>query len=516
MKAIELAPEGPAPILTARGIIKRFPGVQALDRVDFTVRSGEIHALMGENGAGKSTLFKILTGACTADGGEIRLGGWPLLPRSPRAAEAAGISTVYQEINLLPHLSVAENICLGRQPKRFGLINRKAMYHRARTALARLGVTIEVQRPLAFYSIALQQMTALARALDVDARVLILDEPTSSLDEPEVKELFHILRRLRDEGMAIVFVSHFLDQVYALSDRITVLRNGRLIGEFATAQLPRLELVQHMTGRPLAERSSSPAQPLAPVAPSEARPLLSLEGFGRRGVVAPVNLNVRAGEIIGLAGLLGSGRTELARLIFGLDRADSGLMRVNGRPVILRHPREALKLRFAFTPEDRKDAGIFPHLTVRENIVLALQSTCGLWSRLSRPKQNELALRFIQSLGIKTPDAETSVASLSGGNQQKVLLARWLATAPRFFILDEPTRGIDVGAKAEIERILAELRDRGMALLFISSELEEVERLSQRVVVLRDRAQVGELTGTAITLPAIFRLIAGSRGGPAA
>ena len=495
-------------LLRIRGLSKGFPGVQALDGVDFTVRRGEIHALMGENGAGKSTLIKVLTGVYDRDAGETVLDGQAIRPRSPRAAAACGISTVYQEVNLIPHLSVAENICLQRQPTRGGVIRWKAIRKRARAALAKLEVDIDVSNQLSACSIAIQQMVALARALDISAPLLILDEPTSSLDEQEVDELFTVMRRLKGQGMGIVFVTHFLEQVYEVSDRITVLRNGALVGEYLTAELPRLELVGRMIGKDLSDVEAM-GQPTADAGnvPS-GPPFIAVKHFGRAGSIQPLDLDIHAGEVVGLAGLLGSGRTETARLLFGADRADSGEVRINGEPVALRSPRDAIRYHIAFTPEDRKVEGIIPHLSVRENIVLALQASRGIWRRLPPARQLEIADRFIQALSIKTPSPDELMQNLSGGNQQKVLLARWLATEPKLFILDEPTRGIDVGVKAEIEKLITSLRQDGLAILFISSELEEVVRDSQRVVVLKDRRKIGELTGDAISEQAIMRRIA--------
>ena len=500
-----------APLLEIRGLTKGFPGVQALSGVDFTVRSGEIHALMGENGAGKSTLIKVLTGVYPRDAGETRIAGRAVRPASPREAEACGISTVYQEVNLIPHLSVAENICLGRQPTRFGAIRWGLIRERARAALARLDVDIDVSRQLSSCSIAIQQMVALARALDISAKVLILDEPTSSLDEQEVEELFTVMRKLRGEGMGIVFVTHFLEQVYAVSDRITVLRNGRLVGEYETANLSRLQLVGHMIGKDLEEVKALHQRPAAP-APQTDRPFLAAVGAGRKGTIHPIDLAIHPGEVVGLAGLLGSGRSEVARLLFGIDPADRGEIRIAGKPVRLNHPRAAIQHRIAFTAENRKTDGIIPNLSVRENIILALQASRGTWKRLPPARQLELADRFIRALAIKTPGPEQLIRNLSGGNQQKVLLARWLATEPRLFILDEPTRGIDVGAKAEIEKLIEKLRADGLAVLFISSELEEVVRTSQRVIVLKDRRKIAELTGADITESSVMRRIADAPG----
>ncbi|HXT10967.1 MAG TPA: sugar ABC transporter ATP-binding protein [Candidatus Angelobacter sp.] len=498
----------PQALLEIRGLTKSFPGVKALQGVDFTVRRGEVHALMGENGAGKSTLIKVLTGVYPRDSGTVRLDGTEIRPDSPKAAEAVGISTVYQEVNLIPHLSVAENICLGRQPTRLGMIRWRAMARRAEAAMARLGLRVDVTRPLSSCSIAIQQMVAIARALDVSAKLLILDEPTSSLDENEVEELFSVIRKLRGEGLGVVIVTHFLDQVYAISDRITVLRDGGLVGEYETARLPRMELVSRMIGKELSQVPPTQSGDVAGKS-STREPFVELKQCGRRGSIAPMDLSIGKGEIVGLAGLLGSGRTETARLIFGIDKIQTGEMRVEGKPAEYRSPSEAIRAGFAFTPENRKSDGIIPHLSIRENIMLALQARHGVAKAISRKQQDEIVEKFIQLLGISTPGPEQLVMNLSGGNQQKVLLARWLATQPRLLILDEPTRGIDVGAKAEILKLMQSLGRDGMSILFISSELEEVVRYSERVVVLRDRAKVGELAGAQINEEAIMHTIAG-------
>lgn len=500
-----LPPNLAEPLLSLRAISKAFPGVRALEQVDFTVHRGEIHALMGENGAGKSTLIKVLTGVYRRDEGQAFFEGNPINPHSPQEAQALGISTVYQEINLIPYLSVAENICLGRQPTRLGWIDGSRIRRRAEQALDRLGIKVDVAETLANCSIALQQLVAIARALDISARLLILDEPTSSLDEQEVERLFEVMRKLKAEGLGIIFVTHFLDQVYAVADRITVLRNGTLVGEYETARLPRLELISRMMGKEIVELDLHAPVP-AVLPPS--RPLLQLQKLSRKGSVQDLNLSVGAGEIVALAGLLGSGRTETARLIFGIDHADGGVMEIDGKPVAPRSPRQAIDLGFGFCPEDRKVAGILPNLSVRENILLALQASQGWMRFLPKPKQIALADEFIAALNIRTPHRERPVRLLSGGNQQKVILARWLASQPRLLILDEPTRGIDVGAKAEVEKLIAKLASDGMAILFISSDLEEVVRNSQRVVVLRDRRKVTELRGESISETAIMKAIA--------
>ncbi|MER5420216.1 sugar ABC transporter ATP-binding protein [Streptosporangium roseum] len=479
----------PVPILRMRGISKEFPGVKALSGVDFRLLPGEVHALMGENGAGKSTLIKVLTGVYDIDAGEIELGGEKVAFASPPAAQQAGISTVYQEVNLCTNLSVAENIFIGREPRRLGRIQWGLMRHRAAELLARLELDIDVSAPLSAYSLAMQQMVAIARAVDISARVLILDEPTSSLDTGEVAQLFRVMRKLKQEGIAILFVSHFLDQVYEISDRMTILRNGRLVSEHLTSELGQVELVGKMIGRELADLEKLEGKPLA----RETKALMEAEDLGRAGAVEPFTLTIHEGEVVGLAGLLGSGRTEIARLLFGADHASTGSLKIDGRPVSLRTPRAAMNHRIAFCSENRRAEGLIPDLTVRENLILALQAARG-WSRpIPRRRQDELVEKYISVLKISPANPEQLIRNLSGGNQQKVMLARWLILEPRLLILDEPTRGIDVGAKAEIQRLVASLSDGGMAVLFISAELEEVLRLSHKIGVLRDRRLVAEL-----------------------
>ncbi|GIF14401.1 sugar ABC transporter ATP-binding protein [Actinoplanes teichomyceticus] len=486
------------PVLEMTGIRKVFPGVVALDGVDFRLFPGEVHALMGENGAGKSTLIKVLTGVYEVDGGEIRLAGRTVRISGPLAAQKVGISTVYQEVNLCTNLSVAENIFIGREPRRFGKIQWGRMRRRSAELLRRLDLDLDVTAPLSSYSLAIQQMVAIARAIDIDARVLILDEPTSSLDASEVEQLFTVMRRLKADGVAILFVSHFLDQIYEVSDRLTVLRNGQLIGEYRTAELTQVQLVQKMIGKELAELEGleDKAQ-RSRTGTAGAAPVLQARGVGRAGAIAPFDLTIHAGEVVGLAGLLGSGRTELARLLFGADRADQGELTIDGKPVTLRDPQAAMKRGIAFSSENRRTEGIIGDLSVRENIILALQAARG-WARpIPRRKQDEIVDKYIKALQIRPADPERPVRNLSGGNQQKVLLARWLITEPRLLIIDEPTRGIDVGAKAEIQKLVAELSDGGMAVLFVSAELEEVLRLSHKIAVLRDRRLVEELDNTA-------------------
>lgn len=495
-------------IVDIKGLSKTFPGVKALSNVDFALRQGEIHGLMGENGAGKSTLIKVLTGLYKRDTGQILYKGQPFELSSPIEAPLHGISTVYQEINLIPALSVTENIYLGRQPTKFGRLDWKTMHEGARAALKRLDVDIDVTQPVSSYSVAIQQLVAIARALDISAQVLILDEPTSSLDTPEVEQLFSVMRKLKEEGMAMLFVTHFIDQVYQISDRITVLRNGELVGEYETASLPRMELVAKMLGRQLAEFEGKDRTSVTNGEQKTRKTFCQVRGMERKGSLAAFDLDIREGEVLGLAGLLGSGRTEMARLLFGIDKAHAGKVEVENHDVVLSSPRKAIAQRFGFCPEDRKAEGIIPDLTVRENIILALQASRGAFNTLSKKQQDEVVDKYIEALEIKTPTADQLVKNLSGGNQQKVIVARWLASNPRFLILDEPTRGIDVGTKAEIQRLVIELSREGMAILFISSELEEVVRCSDRVVVLRDRQKLAELIGEQIDEHEIMHTIA--------
>ena len=497
---------GSPPLLEARGLVKAYPGVRALDGVDFTLRAGEVHALMGENGAGKSTLIKALTGAVSPDAGEVRLSGRVVRPRSPVEAQALGISTVYQEINLAPNLSLAENLLLGRQPRRFGLIDRRAMRRRAEELMARLGVRADVGRALGSLPIAVRQMAAIARALDLDAQVLILDEPTSSLDADETARLFGVVRGLAARGMGVIFITHFIGQVYEVCARMTVMRGGRVVAVRDAHDLPRLELVALMLGVSIEEAraiESSHAR-----AGSSADVALRARGL-RRGRVGPIDLELRRGGALGLAGLLGSGRTETARMIAGADRPEGGRVEIDGRAVRPGSPRRAIAAGIALCPEDRKSEAIVPGLSVRENIALAVQARRGWWRPIGRRGRRDMAERFVRSLRIATPSVEKPAGELSGGNQQKVVLARWLAAEPRVLLLDEPTRGIDVGAKAEIERLVVGLCARGVAMLFISSEVEEVARVCDRVIVLRDGRVEGELSGGGVTVESVMRLIAG-------
>jgi monosaccharide-transporting ATPase len=483
-------------IVAMKGIHKSFPGVRALDNVDFTLRRGEIHALVGENGAGKSTLIKVLTGVERPDKGTVELDGKEVVIRSPQHAYDMGISTVYQEINLCPNLTVAENILIGHQPRKLWGIDWKTMNAQVEEILGRLGVEVDVTRTLGSYSVAIQQMAAIARALEIEsARILILDEPTSSLDANETQQLFGVMRRLKSQGVAITFITHFLEQVYEISDRITVLRNGRLVGTYDTATLPRLELIKQMIGRALAEFESMTETKVKSGKHIEGEALLQANDLGRFGSIDPFDLELHAGEVVGLAGLLGSGRTEIAHLLFGIDKPDTGILKMAGQEISEFTPIDSIRRGITLCPEDRKACGLVDDLTIRENIILAMQASRGWFKYLTLSEQYEIAEQFIRLLNITTPSPDQLVKNLSGGNQQKVILARWLAINPQVLILDEPTRGIDVGTKAEIQRLVLQLAEEGKSCVFISSELEEVMRTSHRIVVLREREKVTEFAG---------------------
>ena len=501
------------PILEIRHLSKDFPGVRALAGVDFFLRRGEIHALMGENGAGKSTLIKVLTGVYPRDGGEIQFEGRPFAARSPHEAQEQGISTVYQEVNLVPNLSVAENLLLGRQPTRGGLIDGREMKRRAQAILERLHLHVDVNQLLGDYSIAVQQMVAIGRALEFESKILILDEPTSSLDAGEVEQLFRVMRKLKAEGHAILFVTHFVEQVYAVSDRITVLRNGELVGEFETARLPKVELISKLLGKALHDLESVATVKGEAASERAGEPVLRVQGLGKAGVLERFDLEIHAGEVLGLAGLLGSGRTELASLLFGIEKPDQGEVAVQGQKVRLNSPLRALQSGIGLCPEDRKSEGIIEDLSIRENIILALQVKQGWLRNIPRARQEEIAERYIKLLDIRTPSAAQAIKNLSGGNQQKAIVARWLATQPSLLILDEPTRGIDVGAKAEIQKLILALSDKGMAVLFISSELDEVLRCADRIAILRDKAIVGKLSADQMDEQVIMRTIAHDKVG---
>ena len=483
-------------IVMMQGIAKSFPGVIALEDVNFSLRKGEVHALVGENGAGKSTLIKVLTGVEQPDKGAIELNGKLTQVRSPKHSQELGISTVYQEINLCTNISVAENIMLGHEPYRFGSINWPTMNELALKAINRLGINVDVAQSLGNYSVAIQQMVAITRALEVlSAKVLILDEPTSSLDIHETNLLFEVMRKLKEQGIGIIFITHFLDQVYQIADRITVLRNGKLVGTFDTSSLPIIELVAKMLGRSLTELDTISKVKSQGEEKKHKEHLVEANQLGLKGSLEPMNLELYAHEILGIAGLLGSGRTEMAGLIFGIDSPDSGSLVVSGEKVNRFSPLESLKRGISLCPEDRKAEGIVGDLTIRENIILALQARYGWFKFLTTQRQYEIAEKYIKLLGIVTPSPDQLVNNLIGGNQQKDILARWLATNPRVLILDEPTRGIDVGAKTEIQKLVMQLAEEGKSCVFISSEIEEVLRISDRIAVLRDRKKVAEYPG---------------------
>lgn len=500
------------PVLTMHGIYKSFPGVKALQNVDFTLRQGEIHALMGENGAGKSTLIKVLTGVYEIDGGEIKIEDQSVVNRSPEDAQVNGISTVYQEISLCPNLTVAENLFIGREPRKFGMIDWKAMNSKAETLLESLNISVPPTRQLEDCSIAVQQMIAIARAVDMHCKVLILDEPTSSLDDDEVAKLFKLMRQLQQQNVGIIFVTHFLEQVYEVCDRITVLRNGELVGEFLASELPRIQLVAKMMGKEFDDLAEIKSKTVDAKEITAQVPLIEAEKLGCTGKIKPFDLKLYKGEVIGLTGLLGSGRSEMVRAIYGADKPDSGTLKIKGRPVKINAPIDAMKYGMAYLPEDRKRDGIIADLSVKENIILALQVERGMFKPMSNKEMEEFADRYIDMLQIKTASRDTPIKSLSGGNQQKAIIGRWLLTNPEYLILDEPTRGIDVGTKTEIQKLVLKLADEGMSITFISSEIEEMLRICSRMFVMRDGQKVGELYEEELNQEAIMKTIAGGEG----
>ena len=496
-------------LLKMKNISIEFPGVKALDKVNFTLRSGEVHALMGENGAGKSTLIKVLTGVEKLDSGDIVLLGNNINPKSTHEAQELGISTVYQEVNLCSNISVAENIFIGREPMKFGMINWKEINKKATIAMKRLNIDIDVTKSLDSYSLAIQQMVAIARAVDIKAKILILDEPTASLDEKEVEKLFEIMRNLKSQGIGIIFVTHFLDQVYEVTDKITVLRNGKLVGEYKTNELSKVQLVAKMIGKDYGEINSN-IKPIENINSDKEREVfLEAINLGKKNVMNPFDTVIYKGEVLGLAGLLGSGRTELVNLLFGIEKADTGNIVINNKKSKIENPLQAMKNEIAYCPEDRKKAGIIPNLSIRENIILALQVKRGWFKYIPIKEQEKIAEDYIKLLEIKTPSSEKLIKELSGGNQQKVILARWLLTKPKLLILDEPTRGIDIGTKAEIQKLVLDLAKQGISVIFISSELDEMLRTCSRLIVLRDRVKIKELIGEDLDSNTIMNTIAG-------
>ena len=496
-------------VLEMHHIDKVFPGVKALQNVDFTLREGEIHALMGENGAGKSTLIKVLTGVYAKDGGEIYLKGHegPISIRSPQDAQKAGISTVYQEITLCPNLTVAENMFIGRSQK--ATLNWGQMNRETNKILESLDIPARANMQLSGCSIAVQQMIAIARAVDMDCKVLILDEPTSSLDDNEVEKLFGLMRSLKAKGVGIIFVTHFLDQVYEVCDRITVLRDGKLVGEYEIEKLPRIKLVSKMLGKEMNDLSAIKEAAGDETPAKDQVPLFEAEGLQSNTGIRPFDFHINKGEVNGFTGLLGSGRSECVRAIFGADRVVAGTVKKNGKPIKIRKPIDAMKQGIGYLPEDRKADGIIGDLSVRENIILASQVLKGFFKPYKKAEQYKLAKEYIDMLSVKTADEDTPIGSLSGGNQQKVIVARWLLTHPEYLILDEPTRGIDIGTKTDIQKLVLKLASEGMGVTFISSETDEMLRTCSRLIVMRDLKKVGELSGKDLNQSKIMSTIAG-------
>jgi galactofuranose transport system ATP-binding protein len=505
-----------APLLSMRGIDKSFGNVPALTGAALEVREGEVMALIGQNGAGKSTMIKVLNGYCAKDGGTIEFAGRPWSSASPQAAQRQGVSTIFQEINLIPFRSVTENIFLGRELRRFGLLDWKRMNEAARALLAEFDIDVDARKPLERFSTAVQQMVAIARAVSFDARLVIMDEPTSSLDEHEVAVLFGTIRRLKAKGVAVIFVSHKLDELYEVCDRVTVMRDGRTVAVAPLAEMTKLQLVATMLGRDLAEVSRRGATAFDESAKHAAgEELLGVSGLAVGKRVRDARLSVRRGEIVGLAGLLGAGRTETARAVFAASRHEKGEIRVAGATAAFREPADAIAAGIGFCSEDRKHEGIIPSMSVRENMTLALLPALSRSGIVDETRQRAVVERFIRDIGIKCAGPEQKIRELSGGNQQKVLLARWLCMDPRLLILDEPTRGIDVGAKAEIQRLIGRLADDGLGVLMISSEIEEIVEGSDRVFVLREGVTAAELAGDEISEPRVLEAMAHGHREPA-
>lgn len=491
-------------ILEMTGIRKSFPGVRALKGIDFKMRPGEIHALMGENGAGKSTLIKILTGVYQKDEGTILLDGRQVEIKSTIDAQNMGISTVYQELNMIPHLSVGENIYVGRYPKKNNVIDWNALYDNAQKLLDDMGLNINAKAMLDNYGTAAQQMVSIARAISLNCKIIVLDEPTSSLDTDEVQVLFQLIRSLQKKNIAILFISHRLDEVYEISDRITVLKDGMYEGTYLTSELSQSELVTKMVGRELDKRDKTVREHKN----SSEECVISLEQIVSRPKLKNISLHVKKGEIVGLAGLLGSGRTETAQVMFGYTVPDAGNILLKGEKVSLRSPRDGLKHKMAFCTENRREEGIIPNMSVKDNILLSSLKTISSHGFLNRAKGDKIVQQYIERFQIKTPSPEQKIKNLSGGNQQKVILARWLATDPDFIIFDEPTRGIDVGAKRDVENLVAQIADMGIAVLLISSEMSELSRNCDRVYVLRDGNVAGEVSGEEINPDTITEIMA--------
>ena len=503
-------------VLDVRSVSKSFPGVRALRGVDFGVRPGEVHALVGENGAGKSTLIKVVTGVYQVDEGEVRLDGRPVAFGSPLEAQDAGISTIYQEINLIPLMSVARNLFLNREPSRFGVIDSARMKREAYEILRGYGVDVNPSRPLRSLGLGAQQMVAIARAVQIDARVVIMDEPTSSLETREVETLFRVIRRLRDQGIAIVYVSHRLDELYEICDRVTIMRDGETVHVDEMARVDRLQLIALMLGRDLTDVRQHGATAFAADHDVAGEPVVRAHELHRAHQLDKVSVDLRPGEVVGLGGLLGSGRSETARAIAGALPLDGGSVAVGGVPLRRHSTAAAIRAGVVMLPEDRKSDGIIPNLSVRENIVLAALARISRAGLVDKGKQDEIVEFFFERLRIKASSPAQKVGELSGGNQQKVMLARWLCLNPKALLLDEPTRGIDVGAKAEVQSLIDELAQEGLAVMLISSDLEELIEGSDRIVVLKEGRMVAELTGDAVSQGALMTALAEGDPSPTA
>ena len=498
-------------LIEMRNITKTFPGVVALNNAQLTLRKGEIHALMGENGAGKSTIIKCLTGVYERDSGEVHMEGVPgnIYNHSTMDAQKIGIATVYQEVNLCPNLSVAENLFIGREPKtKLGTVDWKTMNRKAKKIMDDLEIPIDVTKTLENYSLAIQQMIAIARAVDMDCRVLILDEPTSSLDDNEVEKLFKLMTDLKKKGVGILFVTHFLEQVYAVCDRITVMRNGTFVGDYSVQELPRVKLVAAMLGKDFDDLAAIKAEGHSSFSDEV---VVEAEELSHKGTIKPFNFKIHKGEVVGVTGLLGSGRSEMVRCIYGADRPTGGKLSMHGKELKAKAPIDSIRAGMGYLPDDRKADGCIGELSVRENIILALQARNGMFKRIPIREQNRIADKFIEMLQIKTASRETPINQLSGGNQQKVILARWLCTHPDFLILDEPTRGIDIGTKTEFQKLVLEFAKQGMSVIFISSEIDEMIRTCTRMCVMRDGQKVGEISSEegAMTQQVVMGAIAG-------
>lgn len=492
-------------LLDIKGLEKTFPGVRALKGVNLTVNKGEIHALMGENGAGKSTLIKVLTGIYQKNGGTICFDGEEINARTPIEANEKGISTIYQELNLVLFQTVYENLFLGREPRtKFGSIDRKAMISEAKRILEELGIEIDVTRPLKNYSTAIQQMVAIARAVSINAKLVIMDEPTSSLDTHEVQVLFRIIRQLKSKGISVIFISHKLDEIFEICDRLTVFKDGEYVGDYDIGELNQLKLISLMVGKDTVElERNKQGYEFA-----NAKVIAEMKDIRQGMRLNGINIEIKQGEVVGLAGLLGSGRTELAQVLFGSGMPDNGEIFWWGEKAGIHSPADAIKKGMGFCTEDRKTEGIIPHLSVRENITIALLPKLNSFGFVKTKEQDEIVRSYIDRLKIKTPTPEQAICNLSGGNQQKVLLARWMCMNPKLMILDDPTRGIDVGAKAEIEQLIQEFSKSGISVLMISSEIAELERNCDRIIVMREGRVIGELAGDQISQDKVMETIA--------